>query len=412
MLTINAQRLWQLLMEAAAIGGTPTGGVKRLALGQADKAVRDWFVEKCRQAGCEVSIDRTGSIRALRPGTDSDRLPVACGSHLDTQPTGGRFDGALGVIAGLEILYTLNDAGRHTGAPVMVIDWTNEEGSRFAPAMMGSGVFTGKLDLDYVHSRRDAEGTTFGQAIDAIGYLGDGQGPPLGAFFELHIEQGPVLERSGDTIGVVTHAQGTRWYEITVEGEANHPGTTPMAMRRDALVAAARIAVEVNDIAVRFQPTALGNVGVLRVAEASRNVVPGHAFLTADLRHPDDITLALMDEEFRAAIAAIAEQQTVEARIDNHWHNPPVAFHADCVAAIRRAAAALGYRHRDVISGAGHDACNLADTVPTGMIFVPCEKGISHNEREYATPEQVAAGANVLLQAMLAAADAPDRFGA
>jgi N-carbamoyl-L-amino-acid hydrolase len=411
MLTVNAQRLWETLMEAAEIGGTPRGGVRRLALSPTDKAARDWFVGQCRDAGCEVTVDGTGSIRALRPGTDNARPPVACGSHLDTQPTGGRFDGALGVVAGLEIVRTLNDAGRRTAAPLMVVDWTNEEGSRFAPSMMGSGVYTGRLDAEYVYRRPDADGILFGEALESIGYLGSAEPVPLGAFFELHIEQGPVLDRSGDTIGVVTHAQGTRWYEITVMGEACHPGTTPMAMRRDALAAAARIAVEVNDIAVRFQPNALGNVGVLRVPEASRNVVPGEAFLTVDLRHPDDVTLSLMDEELRSAIAAIAEQQTVEIGIDNHWHHPPVAFHGRCIDAVRRAATDMGYRHRDVISGAGHDACNLASVAPTGMIFVPCDQGISHNERESATPEHVAAGANVLLQAMLAVADRPGPDG-
>ena len=407
MLTVNAQRLWDTLMEAATIGATANGGVKRLALSNTDKAVRDWFVAKCREAGCTVAIDRTGSISALRPGTDGSRLPIACGSHLDTQPIGGRFDGALGVIAGLEIVRTLNDANIRTKSPIMVIDWTNEEGARFAPAMSGSGVFTGDLDLDYVYSRSDADGITFRQALDSIGYCGSGDGPALGAFLELHIEQGPVLERAGDTIGVVTHAQGIRWYEITIQGESCHPGTTPMPMRRDALAAAARIAVEVNDIAVRFQPNALGTVGVLTIPDASRNVVAGRAFLTADLRHPDDVTLSLMDEEFREAVAAIAEQQTVDARIDNVWHNPPVAFHEGCIATVRRAAGAIGYRSSDVISGAGHDACYLAGKVPTGMIFVPCAKGISHNEREFATPEHVAAGANVLLQALLASADAP-----
>ena len=407
MLTVNAQRLWDTLMEAATIGGITNGGVRRLALSDTDKAARDWFVAKCRAAGCAVTVDRTGSIAALRPGTDSARPAIACGSHLDTQPTGGRFDGALGVVAGLEILRTLNDAGIRTKAPIMVIDWTNEEGARFAPAMSGSGVFTGDLDLDYVYSRRDNGGVTFKQALESIDYLGNADGPAIGAFFELHIEQGPVLERAGDTIGVVTHAQGIRWYEITVEGEACHPGTTPMPMRRDALAAAARIAVEVNDIAVRFQPNALGTVGVLSIPDASRNVVPGRAYLTADLRHPDDVTLSLMDEEFRNAVAAIAEQQTVDARIDNVWHNPPVAFHDSCITTVRRAAQAIGYRSRDVISGAGHDACYLAGKVPTGMVFVPCEKGISHNEREFATPEHVAAGANVLLQALLATADAP-----
>ena len=407
-LKIDAQRLWDSLMETAEIGKTAKGGIKRLTLTDLDKQVRDWFVEKCREAGCTVSVDAMGNIFALRPGKDNSLPPIACGSHLDTQPTGGKFDGVLGVLSGLEVIRTLNDAGYETNAPLMVINWTNEEGSRFAPAMISSGVFGGAFDLDYAYSRQDPEGKTLGEELERIGYKGEEpvQGREIGAFFELHIEQGPILEAEEKTIGVVTDAQGIRWYEITAKGRESHAGSTPMTLRKDAMVAAARVVLAVNEIAQRHAPHAVGTVGVVNIAEESRNVIPGEVFFTVDFRHPDDEVLAAMDRELRTAGAAVAEAEGIDIDIDPIWHFPPVRFDESCVAAVRLATEQGDYAHRDMISGAGHDACYTARATPTSMIFIPCENGISHNEIENATFDDCAAGANVLLHAMLAKANA------
>ena len=407
-LTIDAQRLWDTLMETARIGGTPKGGIKRLTLTDLDREVRDWFVAKCEAAGCEVGVDEMGNIFALRPGKDNSLPPIVCGSHLDTQPTGGKYDGVLGVLAGLEVIRTLNDAGYETNRPIMVVDWTNEEGSRFAPAMISSGVFGGAFDLDYAYERADPEGKTLGAELERIGYKGSekiGQ-REFGAFFELHIEQGPLLEAEDKTIGVVTDAQGQRWYEVTVTGQESHAGTTPMPLRRDAMMGAARMIAAVQEIALKHAPHAVGTVGMARVEPNSRNVIPGQVFFTIDFRHPDDAVLTAMDSELRATCNRIAEAGRLTLALEAIWHFPPVAFDADCVAAVRQAAEESGYSHRDIISGAGHDACYVARVAPTSMIFVPCENGISHNEIENATFDDVAAGANVLLRAMVAMANA------
>jgi N-carbamoyl-L-amino-acid hydrolase len=406
-LTVDAQRLWESILETARMGGTPRGGVKRLALSEEDRQVRDWFAAQARAAGCSVTVDEMGNIFAIRPGRDNSLPPIACGSHLDTQPTGGKFDGILGVLAGLEIIRTLNDADYRTEAPLMVVNWTNEEGSRFAPAMLSSGVYGGAFTRDYAYGREDAGGTRFDEALTAIGYRG--QQPvgdqAMGRFFELHIEQGPVLEAEGKTVGVVTAAQGQRWYNVSVVGRESHAGTTPMALRHDAGAAAAALTLAVRRIAGDHAPDAVGTVGTLTIEEASRNVVPGHVGLSVDLRHPDDAVLARMDEELRSEAMRIAEDMAVEIAIDQIWHFPPVAFDGDGAAAVRAAAERLGYSHRDIVSGAGHDACYTARVAPTSMIFVPCEDGISHNELENATLDDCTAGANVLLHAMLAFAD-------
>ena len=407
-LTIDAQRMWDSIMETAEIGKTAKGGIKRLTLTDLDREVRDWFVEKCEAAGCKVGVDEMGNIYAVRPGKDNSLPPVVCGSHLDTQPTGGKFDGILGVLSGLEVIRTLNDAEYETNAPLMVVNWTNEEGSRFAPAMISSGVFGGAFELDYAYDRADPEGKTLGAELERIGYKGPEKigEREFGAFFELHIEQGPILEAEEKTIGVVTDAQGQRWYEVTVTGRESHAGTTPMPLRRDAMMGAAKMIEAVEAIALKHAPHAVGTVGMATVEPNSRNVIPGQMFFTVDFRHPDDAVLAAMDAELRGVCAAVAEERKLDLVLDQIWHFPPVKFDERCVAAVRGAVEEAGYSHRDMVSGAGHDACYVARVAPTSMIFVPCENGISHNEIENATFDDLAAGANVLLRAMITMANA------
>jgi len=400
---INGERLWASLMAMAEIGPTEKGGSCRLALTDLDRQARDLFVEWCEEAGCTVSVDAMGNIFARRPGRDPDLAPVATGSHLDTQPTGGKFDGVFGVLAGLEVIRTLNDHDYDTDAPIEISVWTNEEGSRFPPAMIGSGVFAGVFDLEYGHSRADLDGATIGGELQRIGYAGAAPcgDHPFRAFFETHIEQGPILEAENKTIGVVMGAQGQRWYEVTVRGAEAHAGTTPMNRRRDALVGAARLVERVNGIALDHAPDAVSTVGLMQVSPNSRNTIPGEVFFSIDLRHPSDAMLKAMDEEIRAACQVIAADMDLECVIEEIWHTPALTFDPDCVDAVREAAAEAGYPSRDIVSGAGHDACYISRVAPTGMVFVPCADGISHNEIESATPEDLAAGCNVLLQAML-----------
>ncbi len=403
-LRVNGGRLWDSLMEMATLGATAKGGSCRLALSDADREGRDLFVSWCRAAGCAVSVDRMGNVFARRRGSDDGRPPVVAGSHLDTQPHGGRFDGVFGVLAGLEVIRTLDDAGIETEAPVEVAVWTNEEGVRFAPAMIGSGVFAGVFDLDYALGRVDAEGATIGEALADIGYAGDAAcgGRPFAAHFETHIEQGPILENEGKTIGVVTGVQGVRWYDVTATGQDAHAGPTPMETRRDALVGAAAMIAAVNRIGHAHQPGACATVGRLAVSPNSRNTIPGEVAFTVDMRHPDPAVLAAMDEELRAACAGIAADAAIEVEVGEIWYSVPVEFDERCIAAVREAAGRLGYAHRDIVSGAGHDSCHIAEVAPTGMIFVPCAGGLSHNEEESAEPDDLAAGCNVLLHAMLA----------
>jgi beta-ureidopropionase / N-carbamoyl-L-amino-acid hydrolase len=408
-LKVNSERLWDSLMRMAEIGATPKGGVCRLALTDLDKEGRDLFVQWCREAGCTIRIDRMGNIFARRAGRDDSLPPVMTGSHLDTQPTGGKFDGVYGVLAGLEVIRTLNDFNYQTQAPVEVVVWTNEEGSRFAPSMVSSGVFAGIFDLEYGLSRADPDGKTMGDELRRIGYAGGEEvgGRKIAALFEAHIEQGPILEAERKTIGVVTGAQGQRWYEITLTGMEAHAGPTPMHRRRDALVGASKAVVEVNRIGLENQPYACATVGMMMVRPNSRNTIPGQVFFTVDFRHPDDAVLARMDEQLRAAVARIAEAHGLDAQVEQIWYTPPVRFAEPCVEAVRQAASRLGYGHMDIISGAGHDACNVSRVAPTGMIFVPCENGISHNEIENATADDLGAGAQVLLLSMIDRADAP-----
>ena len=406
-LTIDGKRLWDSLMEMAQIGATAKGGVCRLALTDLDLDSRNLFARWAEAAGCTVSFDAVGNMFARRPGRNPELPPVMAGSHLDSQPTGGKFDGAYGVLAALEVVRSLNDHGVETEAPVEVVVWTNEEGSRFAPAMTGSGAFAGIFDLEQVHALTDVDGKTLGGELERIGYKGEGcGGRPVGAYFEAHIEQGPILEAEGKTIGVVTGAQAQLWYEVTLTGQESHAGPTPMARRKDALVGAAAVVTAVNRIGHEFQPGACATVGMMEVRPNSRNVIPGEVFLTVDLRHPEDARLAEMDKALRGAIAAAAEGAKLEARIEVVMEVTAVPFEESCVSAVRAGSARYGHGHRDIVSGAGHDAVYMAGIAPTGMIFVPCEDGISHNEIENATPEDLAAGCEVLLHAMLERAGA------
>ncbi len=399
---INAQRLWDSLMQLAEIGATPKGGVRRLALTELDGRARTLFMRWCRDAGCEVSVDAIGNLFARRAGRSNALPPVMTGSHIDTQPSGGKFDGNYGVMAGLEVLRTLNDHGIQTEAPLEVAVWTNEEGSRFAPVMMGSGVFIGEFKLEDILQRTDIDGVSVGSALAQIGFAGDA---PIGnraiaAYFEAHIEQGPILEDRGKVIGVVNGALGLRWYDIAVTGQDAHAGPTPMRLRKDALVAASAMALEVNAIAQRFQPDGRATVGFMQVKPNSRNVVPGEVKFSVDLRHAEDAQLDAMEQAMRDGFARIAGERAVSVAIERIASYPACRFDTACVSAVRGAAQQLNLSHMDIVSGAGHDAIYLARVAPTSMIFVPCEGGISHNEIENAQPEHLAAGCNVLLHVM------------
>ncbi|HXC29663.1 MAG TPA: Zn-dependent hydrolase [Stellaceae bacterium] len=408
-LTVNGERLWASLIELAQIGATPKGGVCRLAASDLDAEARRLFIRWCEAAGCAVTIDRIGNIFARRPGRNPALAPIVTGSHLDTQPTGGKFDGAYGVMAGLEVVRTLNDLGYDTEAPIEIVAWTNEEGSRFSPAMVGSGAFTGVFDLASALATQDnnAPELTLGAELRRIGFAGEAQvgEHPVAAYFEAHIEQGPILEAAGLPIGVVTGAQGQRWYEITVIGQEAHAGPTPMPRRRDALVGAARMIDAVNRIGHAHAPYACATVGFIQSSPNSRNTIPGHVFFTVDFRHPDNDVLTAMDKELRTACAEAAGSQQLEAEVKEFWYFPPTPFDQKMVGAVRAAAAAQNLPHQDIISGAGHDAVYMARVAPTAMIFVPCVGGISHNEIEDATPTDLIAGCAVLLNAVLEAAD-------
>jgi len=402
-LRIDGQRLWDSLMEMAKIGATEKGGCKRLALTDLDRDSRDLFVKWCKDAGCTIRVDKMGNIFARRAGRNNDLPPVMTGSHLDTQPTGGRFDGVYGVLSGLEIIRSLNDLGFETEHPIEAAVWTNEEGSRFAPAMVASGVFAGVYDLEYGLTRADEDGRTMGEELQRIGYAGEDEvgGRDVHAFFEVHIEQGPILEDEDITIGVVTDAQGQRWYELTLTGVESHAGPTPMLSRKDALLGAARVVELVNKIGLDNAPVACATVGMLNVYPSSRNVIPGRTFVTIDIRHPDDDVLAGMDKAVREGVAKIAEDIGLTCELEQIFYYAPVPFDKGCVAAVRKGAEDCGYSYRDIVAGAGHDACYMAQVAPTSMVFVPCIDGISHNEVEDAKPEWITAGGDVLLRAML-----------
>jgi len=400
---IDGERLWNSLMELAKIGATEKGGVCRLALTDLDRQARDLFRRWCEEAGCTVNVDKMGNMFARRSGRDNTLPPVMTGSHIDSQPTGGKFDGAYGIMAGLEVLRTLKDFNYETQRPIEVAVWTNEEGSRFAPAMVASGVFAGVFDLDYGLSRTDTDGKSMGEELARIGYAGSEAvgGRPVAAFFEAHIEQGPILEAEKKTIGVVNGAQGQRWYEVVLTGQEAHAGPTPMRRRKDALVGASRLVTAVNKIGLDNQPYACATVGMMQVSPNSRNTIPGKVFFTIDFRHPSDETLSKMDAAIRAEAEKVCKEIGLELDFKQIWYSPPVKFAESCVSAVRTAAEDLGFQSMDIISGAGHDACYISRVAPTGMVFVPCENGISHNEVENATKEDLAAGCDVLLRAIV-----------
>jgi len=403
-LRIDGSRLWQSLMDLARIGATPKGGVCRLTLTDLDREGRDLFARWAREAGMSVSVDAIGNLFARRAGTEPAAAPVAMGSHLDSQPSGGKFDGAYGVMAGLEVVRTLNGAEIATRAPIEVISWTNEEGSRFVPTMMGSGVFAGVHALAYALAQEDVDGVSVARALKDIGYAGRAAPHKLAAYLEAHIEQGPVLEETNTTIGVVQGALGQRWFDVAVTGQDAHAGPTPMDTRRDALLAASRIVLEVNRIASTFPNYARGTVGFMQVRPNSRNVVPGEVRMTVDFRSATDATLEAMVDELKRRIVAIQKDCRVSVELKEVVYFPPSEFAPELIASIRAAAGALGYSRRDIVSGAAHDAVYLARVAPAAMVFVPCEGGISHNELESARPEDLEAGANVLLAAVLARA--------
>jgi len=403
---VNGLRLWESIMEIAQIGPGEKGGSRRLALTDDDKDGRDLFIKWCKEAGCAITIDDMGNIFARRPGKNNDLAPVCSGSHLDTQPHGGKFDGIYGVLAALEVVRTLNDNNIETEAPLEVINWTNEEGSRFAPAMVSSGVFAGLFEKEFAYSRTDSEGNSLKAELERTGYLGDEicGDHPMRALFEAHIEQGPILENSGDQIGVVIGGQGQKWFDVRVKGQDSHAGSTPMNGRRDALVASAVLIQEIQAIAFKYAPYGVGTVGEMEVLPNSRNTIPGEIFLTVDIRNPDQDNLNLMGEDLRRIIEMVREKHHVTIECDEIWDKPPVTFNPECIAAVTAGANQLGYKYREIVSGAGHDACQVCEIVPTSMIFVPCEGGLSHNEEENATPEDLEAGCNVLLRAMVAVA--------
>ena len=405
MLKINGQRLWASLMAMAEIGATARGGSCRLALSAEDQAGRELFAHWCTQAGMTLSVDPIGNLFARRPGSDPHAAPVMMGSHLDTQPEGGRFDGVYGVLAGLEVLRTLNDLGVQTRKPLELVVWTNEEGARFTPAMFGSAVFTGVMALDAALAVRDADGISVAEALQRTGYAGN---RPLGgavdAYFEAHIEQGPILEDNAKSIGVVSGGQAIRWLDVQVEGMAAHAGTTPMPLRKDALYGAAQMILAVEQVAADFAPQGLTTVGELSVAKSSRNTIPGRLTFTVDLRHHHEQQIAAMEQQVEERLERIARERGLKVRIDRHWLSPATPFDAECVAAVQQAVDGLGYPQQSIVSGAGHDAILLARYCPTAMVFIPCVGGLSHNEAEDVLPEDVCQGADVLLNAVLARA--------
>jgi beta-ureidopropionase / N-carbamoyl-L-amino-acid hydrolase len=405
-LQIDSSRLWNSIHETAKFGGTAKGGVRRLTLSQEDKQVRDWFRKACEEAGLEVHVDTLGSMFGLRRGRDMSKLPVGLGSHLDTQPTGGKFDGILGTLGALEVVRTLNDAGIETEAPICIANWTNEEGSRFAPAMMASAAYVGDFTVDDILSRKDAEGVSVGEALDAIGYRGETKvgTQRFSSFVELHIEQGPILEAEHKTIGVVDSGQGVLWYDGRIVGFESHAGSTPMPLRRDALMTLSEFALALEKIAIKLGPKAVATIGEAAIKSPSRNVIPGEIAFTIDARSADAAIMAALDRDMRAAAAEIAARRKVEITLDQVWHKPPTHFDPKLVDAVEHAATTLGYSHRRITSGAGHDACNLNTVMPAAMVFVPCKDGISHNELEDATQADCAAGTNVLMHTVLALA--------
>lgn len=405
-LRTDSDRLWAALMEMATLGATAKGGVNRQALTELDRQGRDLFIQWCRAEGCTIRIDNIGNIFARRKGSDPNAKTVMAGSHLDSQPTGGKYDGCFGVLAGLEVIRTLNEHRITTKAPIEVVAWTNEEGCRFPPCMMGSGVFTGELEFDAMMARKDADGVSVSDALDAIHYRGSDEISPseIKAYFEPHIEQGPILEDTDTTIGVVIGALGQKWFDLTLTGLEAHAGPTPMHLRRDAMMGAAEVTQALNRIANEHQPHGRGTVGYMALHPGSRNVIPGQVKMTLDMRHWEPDALTAMGEAVAAAIEEICQRHGLTYELTPTADFAPEYFNQACVDAVRQGAEKLELSHMDIISGAGHDAIFIGRVAPAAMIFIPCKDGISHNEAESATPGDVHAGCNVLLHAMLEAA--------
>jgi beta-ureidopropionase / N-carbamoyl-L-amino-acid hydrolase len=406
-LRIDGKRLWDTLMGFAEIGATAKGGVRRLTLTDVDKRGRDRFRAECEALGLTVRVDAIGNMFARRPGRDPARLPVLFGSHLDSQPSGGKFDGALGVLAGLEVMRSLNDLDVVTEAPLELINWTDEEGSRFGHSLMGSGVWAGVYTLDKAYALTDTEGMSVAGALDGIGYRGPEPASPFkaDAYFELHIEQGPILEREDRQIGIVTGAQSQVWYDAVTIGQDSHAGTTPPSTRKDALVCASRIVDLVDRLMRARGEKGRGTVGQLLVSPNSRNVVPGEVRFSVEFRHPSDAEIDVLDREFPAAAQAIADACGVRLELTTLFRMPAQPFDPSCVDLVRQGAARLGYSAREIVSGAGHDAVYVARHVPTAMIFTPCKDGLSHNEAESIEPEEAEAGCQVLFEAVVARAN-------
>ncbi|MBP0445961.1 Zn-dependent hydrolase [Roseomonas sp. SSH11] len=406
---IDSGRLWDALMAMAEIGATPKGGVKRLTLTEVDRAGRDQFAQWCHAAGLTVRVDSMGNMFARRPGRDPSRKPVLFGSHLDSQPTGGKFDGALGVIAGLEVMRTLQDLNIETEAPLELINWTDEEGSRFGHSLMGSGVWSGVYDQQTTYGLRDLDGVTVLDALEGIGYRGEQPAQPFEAdsYFELHIEQGPILEHEGKRIGIVTGGQAQVWYDAVLTGQDAHAGTTPPSTRRDALLGAARIVQLVDELMRARGEDGRGTVGRLQVFPNSCNVVPGEVRFSVEFRHPSGAEIETLAEDFPARARAIADEAGLGLELRELFRIPAQPFDPECVALVREAAERLGLPAREIISGAGHDAIYVARRVPAAMIFTPCKDGLSHNEAESILPEEAADGCQVLFEAVLARANRP-----
>jgi N-carbamoyl-L-amino-acid hydrolase len=406
-LRINSARLWDSLMEMAKIGPGVAGGNNRQTLTDEDSVARHLFKDWCEAQGCSMGLDQMGNMFARRTGTDPDALPVYVGSHLDTQPTGGKYDGVLGVLAGLEIIRTLNDLGIKTKHPIVVTNWTNEEGTRYAPPMLSSGVFGGQHTQDWAYALEDADGLKFGDELARIGWCGEEEVGlrKMHAFFELHIEQGPILEAEDKMIGVVTHGQGLSWTQITLTGKDSHTGSTPMPLRKDAGLGMARVLASVNEIALSHAPHAVGAAGHIEVYPNSRNVIPGRVVFTVDLRSPDLSVIEDMEARLRVETQKIVDDMGLEVVFEKVGGFDPVTFDEGCVQAVRDAAERLGYSHMNLISGAGHDACWINGVAPTAMIMCPCVDGLSHNEAEEISPEWAAAGTDVLFHAVVETAE-------
>ena len=405
-ISINSDRLWDSLMTMAKIGPGIAGGNNRQAVTSEDGEARKLLQKWSEDAGMTMKVDQLGSMFFKREGTDKNALPVVIGSHLDTQPTGGKYDGVLGVLAGLEIVRTLNDLNIQTKHPILVVNWTNEEGSRFPPAMMASAGYAGIYDVNTLLSAKDAEGNVFGNELNRIGWKGS---EPVGAqkfqcYYELHIEQGPILETEEIDIGIVTHGQGLKWLEVKLTGKEQHTGTTPMNVRKDTSLAMSEIILAVNTIANQNQPNALGSVGHIEVSPNSRNVIAGETIFTVDIRSPDINKLNKMEKELEIAANEICKKYNVQIHIEQIGGFDPVEFNKECLDHLRTNAKKFGYSYKDIVSGAGHDACWINTVAPSAMIMCPCVDGLSHNEAEEIKPEWAYSSTNVLLHSAIASA--------